>query len=528
MSSSLTPSDEEKSIEAVRSAEEKELPAESMEQSSDAVSMSENQNTEHDGSNPSKENDAAEPIVIDWAENDQANPKNWSKRHRWAVTLIMASITFISPAASSMVAPAAADIGRELHLSSDIELQLVVSVYLLGYTVGPLFLSPMSEIYGRKWIIQCANAVFLVFNLACGFAQTKSQLIAFRFLTGLGGSAPLSVGGGILGDIWTSHDRGRAMSIYSLGPVLGPSLGPIAAGFIASNTTWRWIFWAISILDGVVLVIAITLFQETYAPTILKQRANKLTKETGIKHISKYEDTSLSRKEIWTKNLIRPFKLLSTQPIIQFLTAYMAFIYGLLYLILTTFPKLWTEQYGESTSIGGLNYISVSVGYLLGGQLSSILVDRLYKRLEVKNGGVGRPEFRIPLMFLSSVVLPIGLFWYGWTAQAKTHWILPNIGAAIICFAGMISFGALQIYAVDTYGRYAASALAAIACIRSACGFGFPLFAPYLYNALGYGWGNSLLAFVGFGVGVPLPIVLWRYGAELRRRSPYAVEDRVD
>jgi multidrug resistance protein len=463
-------------------------------------------------------------ILVSWAEDDSGDPQNWSFRKKWAATLVVSAIAFISPASSSIVAPAAASIGRDLNITAEFELQIIVSVYILGYAVGPLFLSPLSEVIGRKWVVQGANAFFLAFNIGCGFAQNKVQLIVFRFLTGLGGSAPLSVGGGILADLWRPHERGRAFAIYALCPVLGPALGPIAGGFIAENTTWRWAFWATSIADVFILVFAYFYLQETYAPVLLKQRARKLTKETGENHYTKYDLEAQGLKEIVAKNLIRPFKLLATQIIIQFLAAYMSYLYGLLYIILTTYPRLWMTVYGEASGIGGLNYISISLGYLIGCQISSFMMDKIYVRLKAKNNGEGLPEYRLPLMMFSSLVLPVGLFWYGWSAEAHIHWIMPNIGAFLVCLATILSYACIQMYAIDSYGRFAASALAAISVVRSLCGFGFPLFAPYMYNALGYGWGNSLLAFVGIAVGLPAPIILWKWGAKLRAGSTYAKE----
>lgn len=132
-----------------------------------------------------------------------------------------------------MVAPALPQIGRDLGITQEVELSLTLSIFVLAYAIGPLFLGPLSELYGRVIIIQTSNLFYLVWNIACGFAQTKSQLIAFRFLSGLGGSAPLAIGGGILSDCWHAEERGRAISIYSLAPLLGPAVGPIAGGFIA-------------------------------------------------------------------------------------------------------------------------------------------------------------------------------------------------------------------------------------------------------------------------------------------------------
>lgn len=126
---------------------------------------------------------------------------------------------------SSMVAPALPAMARSLDITSKIEESLILSIFVLAYAIGPLFLGPMSEIYGRVIVLQLANLFYLAFNLACGFATTKGQLIAFRFLAGLGGSAPLALGGGVLSDCWRAEERGKAISIYSLAPLLGPAVG---------------------------------------------------------------------------------------------------------------------------------------------------------------------------------------------------------------------------------------------------------------------------------------------------------------
>jgi hypothetical protein len=201
---------------------------------------------------------------------------------------------------------------------------------------------------------------------------------------------------------------------------------------------------------------------------------------------------------------------------------YMAYLYGLMYLMLSTYPKLWTVRYGESISIGSLNYIALGIGYFLGTQISAPINDRIYRRLKARNGGVGRPEFRVPLMFLGSVLMPVGLFWYGWAAQKHTHWVLPNVGAALFCAGSIICFQSMQAYIVDSYTRYAASGIAAAVVLRSLAGFGFPLWAPYMYKKLDYGWGNSLLGFVGVAIGVPAPFVFWCFGERLRAKSKFA------
>jgi hypothetical protein len=75
---------------------------------------------------------------------------------------------------------------------------------------------------------------------------------------------------------------------------------------------------------------------------------------------------------------------------------------------------------------------------------------------------------------------------------------------------------------VDAYTRYAASAVGAATVLRSLAGFGFPLFAPYMYRSLGLEWGNSPLGFLAIGLGIPAPLLLWKYGETSRSRSTFA------
>lgn len=453
---------------------------------------------------------------------DPANPKNWTFKKRWAATFVVSSFTLISPVSSSMVAPALPAIDAELGITNQVESAVTLSIFVLAYAVGPLFLGPLSEIYGRVPVLQLSNAFYFAWNLACGFAQTKGELIAFRFLAGLGGSAPLACGGGVLADCWKPEERGKAISIYSLAPLLGPAIGPIAGGFIAENTTWRWCFWATSIATVVIQAFGLVFLRETYVPKILHVKAKKLRKETGnTKLHTEYEDGRKLLPKLRV-SLKRPFIMLGTQPIVQVLAVYMAYIYGLMYLVLSTFPALWTEQYHESVGIGSLNYISLGLGFFLGVQICAPINDAIYRRLKKRNNNIGKPEFRVPLLVPGGILVPIGLFWYGWSAQARIHWIMPDIGAVIFAAGTILGFQCIQTYIVDAYTKYAASAIAAATTLRSLAGFGFPLFAPYMYNALGDGWGNSLLGFISIGIGIPAPFLLWFYGEKLRNKSQFA------
>ncbi|KAL8871381.1 MAG: hypothetical protein Q9174_002774, partial [Haloplaca sp. 1 TL-2023] len=403
-----------------------------------------------------------DPELVTWdGPDDPENPKNWSTKRRWLATIVVSCFTFISPVSSSMLAPALPAIAKDLNISTEVESQMVLSVFILAYAIGPLFLGPLSEVYGRVPVLQLANLVYLIFNSAAGGCKTKGEMIAFRFLSGLGGSAPQS-------------------DSFQFAPLLGPAIGPIMGGFVTEHTTWRWVFYVTSFADVLIQFMGLFFLRETYAPKILHLKAKKLRRETGNPNLhTAHEQAEGGLLDLLKNNAGRPFRLLGTQPIVQVLCIYIAYIYGLMYLILATFPVLWTERYHESIGIAGLNYLSMAVGFTLGVQILSPLNDRFYSRLKRKNNGVGKPEFRVPTMIPGSVMAPVGIFIYAWTAQFHTHWMGPNVGIAIFSAGTIAAITCVQVILVDIYTQYAASAIAATRVLSNIAGFAFPLFAPY-------------------------------------------------
>jgi multidrug resistance protein len=383
---------------------------------------------------------------------------------------IVSYFTFIAPVASSILAPSLPDIGRDLNTRNESEQSLCLTIFVLGFASGPLLLAPLSEMYGRSVILQISNVVFLAFNTGCGFTTTGPQLIACRLFGGIGGSAPLAIGPAILADLFSPDERGTAAAIYSFIPIMGPALGPLCGGFIAEYSTWRWGFWATSILAIPIQFLAFFLLEETYAPVLLSRRRAQAMQEKCSS--SPAPLVGLDRPSVLHElgeAMIRPIRMMFTQTIIVVMGLYQAYLYGLMYMILTTFPTLWRESYHQSVSIGGLNYISLGLGYCVGlqvcfstvlihrltvsnaSQVSGRLQDAIYRHLKQRCNGEGQPEFRIPLLLpVSLLVLPLGFLLYGWSAAHKLHWIVPNIGAFIFAAGIMMGFNALMTYVIDS------------------------------------------------------------------------------
>lgn len=171
----------------------------------------------------SGEQDEKDPNLVTWDSPDsKENPRNWSLHRRWGVIIIVSTYTFLSPLSSSMIAPALPQISADFNLTSSVLQSLMLSVFVLAYAIGPLLLAPLSEMFGRRIVLQSANVFFIIFTVACAVAQSHVQLSIFRFFAGLGGSAPLTIGGGTVSDLMAPEERGVAMSIYSLGKFQTP------------------------------------------------------------------------------------------------------------------------------------------------------------------------------------------------------------------------------------------------------------------------------------------------------------------
>ncbi|KAL8888523.1 MAG: hypothetical protein Q9192_006163 [Flavoplaca navasiana] len=302
--------------------------------------------------------------------------------------------------ASTMVAPALHDIADEFDIQSDVEEFLVRTIFLLAYTVGPFLWGPLSEVLGRVNVLQSANMVFLLFNTVCGLAKTKQQMMAFRFLSGIGASAPqavglpyhrrdyawivtltiVQIGGGVFSDCFKADQRGRAIAVYSLMPFISPAVGPIAGGYLTQHPTWRWVFWMTSLFDIAVQILAFAFLDETFPPILLAKKAMALRKQTGNEALhTKWQGPDHSMKKILMKSLVRPFIMLGTQPAMQAIALFRGYQYGLMYLALATFPMVFEDAYDQGVGRASLNYLSPGIGFVIGRQISGPLQDKIYK-----------------------------------------------------------------------------------------------------------------------------------------------------
>ncbi|KAF6824068.1 cycloheximide resistance protein [Colletotrichum plurivorum] len=457
-----------------------------------------------------------DPNIVDFdGPNDPENPLNWTTTRKATSIAIVSLTALLSPIGSTISAAAAPEIMIYFKTTDEALAALMTTIYLFGYAFGPLAIAPLSELYGKAPVFRVCAALFVVFNAACALANSLGSLIAFRLLAGIAGSCPGTLGGGSIADMIPRERRGAVMSAYIMGPVLGPTIGPIVGGYLTPAAGWRWGFWLMTISSGVMAVFIFLFMRESYAYAILKNKTARLRKETGNQNLRSKLDTGKNPRELFRFAILRPLKMLAS-PIVFLVSGYAATVFSYAYLCFTTFPRVFRDQYGFGSGASGLATIGLGIGFVAGLLFCGAVSDPWSARLaKTKNGGVAKPEYRLPTLVSGAIFVPIGLFWYGWSAEAKTHWIVPIIGTGLLGIGIVTAYSTAATYLVDAYPVYAASVMAASALFRCLIGALLPLAGGAMFDALGVGWGNSLLGFISIAF-LPLSLVLYVYGERIR------------
>ncbi|BCS19662.1 MFS transporter [Aspergillus puulaauensis] len=390
-----------------------------------------------------------------------------------------------------------------------------LSTFVLGIGTGPLLTGPLSEHYGRRPIYLVAWSLFIIWTVPSAVGTNIETLIIGRFFQGFVGGTFLSVAGGTVGDIFAKDEIQKPMTLVSLAPFVGPSSGPVIGGFINYYAHWRWTYYVL-IIWAVGLLVAIIFFApETRFPD--KHRTEKEVRKAS--HPGKALRIAL----------LRPFQMLALEPMCLCLDLYSAILLGILYLFFGAFPLVFKTTHEMNLWQAGLTFLGIIIGMVLGAAMSPVWVrvrQRLTDRSQVKDPTQARrtePEYQLPPAILGGVLIPIGLFWFGWTTYADVHWIVPVIGSGFFGCGMLLVYSGVFTFFVDAYTQYAASALAGNGFVRCSFAAAFPLFGNQMYEKLGYQWASSLLAFLTVAM-MPFPWLFFRYGKALRKRSRFAVE----
>jgi predicted MFS family arabinose efflux permease len=287
---------------------------------------------------------------------------------------------------------------------------------------------------------------------------------------------------------------------------------------IVQRADWRWIFWTLTIVCAINTAAGFVFLRETYAPVLLEKRKQQLEQEPSG-HPNKYRVEGQDERPVGLqlrRSLTRPLRILM-QPIVLVMSTYQALIFGTTFSIYTNMQPIYGDNYGFSTEKVGLLYLGPGLGFLTAVWFLVPRIDSVYNNLASRNGGKAKPEYRLPLANIGAVFIPISLFWFAWTVELHAHWFASIAATYFYGIGQVMILNTCQNYYIDSFEKYAASAIAAGAAFRSILGGVTPLFAPAVFEKLGYGWGVSVFAFLAVIIA-PAPLVFYRYGDKIRER----------
>jgi MFS family permease len=326
---------------------------------------------------------------------------------------------------------------------------------------------------------------------------------------------------GTISDLFEPTEMGLPMNLFVVGPFVGPGLGPVIGGFVVQNVGWRWMFRVFIIWTFVLAVAVITLVPETFPAVLLRKKAQRLRKSTGDdKFYAPTEKETISLFEMLRHHSYTPLVLLAREPMLDLLCFYAGFLLLVIYLFFVAYPIVFETVYDFPLEMVGLTFLGVSIAMVLAACLFPLWA-RLHRSMIAKNGGVSKPEFRLPVMVFGSLFCPVGLFIFAWSAYSHIHWIGPVLGGAIFGFGCFMTFNGIQLYTVEAYRKYAASSTAANVFVRCSMAGAAPLFARQMIEGMTIHWAMSLLGFVALALA-PTSVLLYRYGEGIRKKSTFA------
>ena len=473
------------------------------------------------------------------------SPLLWSLRQKAIVLFNPFIAATLAAYAAGAYSLAGDDLRAKWALSST-EFNIGITIFVLAFGFVPIILALISEIYGRYWVFVGAGAVFFLGTLGCATADSFGAMLAGRLVAGTGASVFATLTGGVVGDLFLKEDRDTPMTLYTLSILAGTGLGPLVSSILVDKLGWQWIFYLQMILIGATALNLFLFFQETRGNVLLERNCSTLNTYLkalqtcgktafacpsidGILRIQVSDSSermprlrfTIARSDqsslpatIW-RSFRFPLTLLVTEPIVICFSAWISFAWAVLYMQFNSIGLIYRNAYAFTNTQTGAVWTSVVVGSLFGA-IICIIQEHICRRYWPQIAT--RPEGRLYFACVSSLSLPIGLFWFAWSANSNCHYIVPTIAISVFIFGIFVIYLTTFNYLVDVYGSHASSALAAQSMCRNLLGGIFPLFTKTMLERLGTAHTGSMLG--GIGVFLCLvPVMLCIYAEPIRKRT---------
>lgn len=472
-------------------------------------------------------------IVVTWdGDDDPENPRNWSVMQKAFFVIQIAFLTMSVYMALAIYTPGYDQIMEQFKVGSVVA-TLPLTLFVIGYGIGPMWFLPMLENarFGRTLIYITTLFLFFILQIPTALVKNIAGLCILRFIAGIFALPALATGGASVSDVLQLPWMPVGLATWAMGAVAGPSLGPLIGSALIVAGGWRWTFWFMAILLGAAFIILLFTLPELYEKTLLARKATRLraiTQNPNIKLTGEIENEKLTAHQVLVETLWRPIEITVLEPVVLAVNLYISLVYAIMYLWFEAFPLVFIQVFHFKLVPMGTAFVAIITGIILAAIVYvAIIYQQFTKKLLA--GTMVTPEVFMPLAIAGSILMPIGVFIFGWTLAPDLHWMGPIMGAAIFAIGAFMIFQTLFNFLGASFApEYLALVFASNDFARSTIAGVFPLFARPLFVNLKterflVGWGLSILGFICVGM-IAIPVTFLLAGPKLRARSKYAAK----
>lgn len=378
----------------------------------------------------------------------------------WAKIMIVAFAGisgFMSPFSSNIYVPALDEISKNLHISRADTL-LSVTLYLVFQGLSPSFWGPLSDQLGRRPVLLSTFMVLLGANLGLAFSNTFWLLLVLRMVQAFGSSSAMAIGAGLIGDMARRKERGRYMSYFQSGVLVGPCVAPVVGGLVSHRWDWHASFFFLVAFGGLLNVFLALFLPETlrkmvgdgsrrpcgvWKPWVPMQ----LTPKPGANEPAPPLMNKVSTLSIRAMGFEKPW-LVYGQLDISLLIASYAIPFALFSVTSSFFSPTLASNYGYNTIVIGLCYLPLGAGFALGSLISGRLIDSEYQRAKRKHGlNLNLFKARLKLGPIFNVVFCCGVIAFEWCLDRRVHIAAPLTIVFFTMTASMMYFTAMYVIA---------------------------------------------------------------------------------
>ncbi|KAJ9477844.1 putative drug/proton antiporter YHK8 (putative) [Pseudozyma hubeiensis] len=453
------------------------------------------------------------------------NPREWSARKKTRVTLILGSMVLSYTYLSTSFALSATSLQRRFNTSAEV-ITLGLSLYVLGFALGPLLMGPLAQTQGKRPVYVVSWILFTAGCFVISESENLATILVFRLLSSIAGASALNNVPASYSDMTVPAKYAPFFTCYGFSAFAGPALGGLVGAFVNERAGWQWNLRHQAIFIAVVTVLSVLFVPETDHPRLKRLHDAKypardvsdvIDDKAKVSHASRAGSAVRSLGRAISRTLKQPFHWLYTDRVVLVISIYTSLLYAIIYDFFVIIPLAFASIRGFRPESIGLVYITLFLGFSIAACNYLFVQEAINRRIRTKTGKqMLPPETSLIHAIYGCSLAPVGLFLFAWTVPfTHVHWIVPAIGIVLLCAGSMSAFTSLIPYLVAYGGPSAPSVLAAAGFCRSALAAALPLFTRQMCRGISVQGATSLLGGLALLL-TPLPLLLYIHGGKLR------------